>query len=239
MSLGAFRLGPVPTLFDAHPNPARRPDRVVREGIVHLPAFLTMEQQDQVVSTAREYARRTASLPWGMRQRRVKSGTMSAHLMSLGEHWDYERHRYIRGEGSQAVPAIPETFVGIAHAVLRMAGELDESLAPWVAGFRVEAALVNYYPPGSGMGLHQDGYEDSGAPVVSLSIGDSAVFRAGGTIDRNKPWDGIYLESGDALVFGGPARDIFHGIVRLDDNTAPMGCGLRQGRINVTFRQVR
>lgn len=56
---------------------------------------------------------------------------------------------------------------------------------------------------------------------------------------RYKPWDDILLASGDAIVFGGPARDIFHGVVRLDDNTAPEGCGLEKGRLNMTFRQVQ
>lgn len=229
----------MPTLFDAHPNPPRPHNRCVREGIVHLPGWLDLAQQEALVSQARELARATARTPWGMHNRKVKSGTMSAQLMSLGEHWDYERHRYIAGAGGIKVPPVPETFVAVAHAVLAAAGELDPTLAPWVPAFRVDAALVNYYPPGSGMGLHQDGYEDSLAPVVSLSIGDSAVFRAGNTHDRNKPWDDIYLQSGDALVFGGPSREIFHGITRLDEHTAPSGCGVATGRINITFRQIR
>jgi alkylated DNA repair protein (DNA oxidative demethylase) len=80
--------------------------------------------------------------------------------------------------------------------------------------------------------------EESPAPVVSLSIGDEALFRMGGTEGRSKPWDDVLLMSGDLLVFGGPARRAYHGVPRIHPDTAPTGCGLRKGRINVTIRQV-
>ena len=89
------------------------------------------------------------------------------------------------------------------------------------------------------MGLHVDAMEEAAAPVISLSIGDEALFRMGNTEGRTRPWDDVTLMSGDLLVFGGPARWAYHGVPRITPGTAPAGCGLREGRINVTMRQVR
>ena len=78
-----------------------------------------------------------------------------------------------------------------------------------------QACLVNYYPPGARMGLHQDRDEgDFTAPVVSLSLGDTAVFRIGGTSRRGRTTS-LRLASGDALVLGGAARLAFHGVDRI------------------------
>lgn len=222
------------TLFEISREPQR-----IREGIVHLPGFLTPQQQHYLVTTARNLARAQAGTPFAMQQRKLKSGTMSAHLMSLGRHWNYERGLYVTQQDGHTVAPTPPELIDVARSVLTAAGSLDPALAAWVGEYKYEATLVNYYPPGSGMGMHQDLYEESKAPVISLSMGDSAIFRAGNVSDRNKPWDDILLASGDAIVFGGPARDIFHGVVRLDDNTAPEGCGLEKGRLNMTFRQVQ
>lgn len=99
-----------------------------------------------------------------------------------------------------------------------------------------EACLINYYAPGARMGLHQDRDEaDLGAPVVSLSLGDTAQFRIGGT-RRSDPTRSIRLASGDALVLGGAARLAFHGIDRIVAGSSallPEG-----GRFNLTVRRV-
>ncbi len=99
-----------------------------------------------------------------------------------------------------------------------------------------EACLVNVYEPSARMGLHQDRDEDDfDAPVVSLSLGDAGLFRFGGTA-RSDRTRSVRLQSGDALVLGGPARLAFHGIDRLIAGTStllPEG-----GRINLTLRRV-
>ena len=99
-----------------------------------------------------------------------------------------------------------------------------------------EACLINYYGPAAKMGLHQDKDEqDLDAPVVSVSLGDTAMFRIG-TTERNGPVQSLKLYSGDVLVFGGPARLDFHGISRIYPGTStllPEG-----GRINLTLRRV-
>lgn len=99
-----------------------------------------------------------------------------------------------------------------------------------------EACLINVYGPEARMGLHQDRDEqDFAAPVVSLSLGDTCLFRIGGT-RRSDPTRSIRLASGDAVVLGGAARLAFHGVDRIMPGTStllPEG-----GRINLTMRRV-
>jgi DNA oxidative demethylase len=100
-----------------------------------------------------------------------------------------------------------------------------------------EACLVNSYAAGTRMGLHQDrDEEDLAAPVVSLSLGDSALFRIGGT-SRSGPTTSLKLASGDAIVFGGPARLAYHGIDRIMAGTSTLLA--EGGRINLTLRRVK
>jgi alkylated DNA repair protein (DNA oxidative demethylase) len=99
-----------------------------------------------------------------------------------------------------------------------------------------EACLINYYCADAKMGLHQDRDEqDFDAPVVSLSLGDTCLFRVGGT-QRKDPTRSVRLASGDAVVLGGGARLAFHGVDRILSGTStllPEG-----GRINLTLRRV-
>lgn len=114
------------------------------------------------------------------------------------------------------------------------------ALAAWrdLAGYPAppEACLINWYGAQAKMGLHQDRDEEEfGAPVLSLSLGDTGLFRLGGT-SRKAPTRSFALASGDALVLGGAARLAFHGIDRIRPGTStllPAG-----GRINLTLRRV-
>jgi alkylated DNA repair protein (DNA oxidative demethylase) len=117
----------------------------------------------------------------------------------------------------------------------------DLALRAWrdLAGYGPppEACLINVYAPTARMGLHQDRDEqDFSAPVLSLSLGDTCLFRIGGT-SRGDPTRSFRLASGDAVVLGGPARLAFHGVDRIMPGTStllPEG-----GRINLTLRRVR
>jgi len=107
-------------------------------------------------------------------------------------------------------------------------------LAPKAAA--PEACLINFYDAEAKMGLHQDRDEqEMSAPVVSLSLGDSASFRLGG-LKRNGPTRSFPLDSGDALVLGGPARLAFHGVDRILAGSSSLLPG--GGRINLTLRRV-
>jgi alkylated DNA repair protein (DNA oxidative demethylase) len=120
-------------------------------------------------------------------------------------------------------PAMPDTL-------LKAWTELAHYASP------PEACLINFYGPAAKMGLHQDRDEAVfDAPVLSLSLGDSCVFRVGGS-KRNDPTRSFRLSSGDALVLGGDCRLAFHGVDRIEPGTStllPEG-----GRINLTLRRV-
>ena len=99
-----------------------------------------------------------------------------------------------------------------------------------------QACLINFYGAGAKMGLHQDRDEDDfTAPVVSLSLGDSCLFRLGG-LKRSDPTRSFRLNSGDALVLGGDARLAFHGVDRIESGTSTLLA--EGGRINLTLRRV-
>ena len=100
-----------------------------------------------------------------------------------------------------------------------------------------EACLVNFYETSAKMGLHQDKDEDDlDAPVLSISLGDTALFRIGG-VKRSDPTRSFRLASGDALIIGGASRLAYHGIDRIYPSTSTI---LKDGgRINLTLRRVK
>jgi alkylated DNA repair protein (DNA oxidative demethylase) len=100
-----------------------------------------------------------------------------------------------------------------------------------------EACLVNLYREGAKMGLHRDQDEDEfAAPVVSVSLGDTAIFRIGG-LERAGKTETLKLASGDVLVMGGPSRLRYHGIDRVLGGSSSQVPG--GGRVNLTLRRVR
>ena len=114
------------------------------------------------------------------------------------------------------------------------------ALRAWhdLAGYAAppEACLINVYGPTARLGLHQDRDEqDFAAPVVSLSLGDTCLFRIGGT-RRSDPTRSIRLASGDAVVLGGAARLAFHGVDLILPGTSTLLA--EGGRINLTLRRV-
>ncbi|KAG1654518.1 hypothetical protein FOA52_008550, partial [Chlamydomonas sp. UWO 241] len=112
--------------------------------------------------------------------------------------------------------------------------------------FVPDVCLVNHYEKTGRLGYHQDKDETPESlrrqlPVVSLSIGDAADFIFGSTPNEAEAGR-VRLESGDALVFGGPSRMVFHAVPTIHAGTVPRAlvdaCGLRPGRLNLTIRQV-
>jgi alkylated DNA repair protein (DNA oxidative demethylase) len=120
-------------------------------------------------------------------------------------------------------PAIPDALIAMWNDIARYPHP-------------PQACLINYYGPGTKMGLHQDrDEEDFAAPVVSLSLGDSCLFRVGGD-KRGDSTRSFHLNSGDALVLGGGARLAFHGVDRIYSGTSTLLA--EGGRINLTLRRV-
>jgi len=103
-----------------------------------------------------------------------------------------------------------------------------------------EACLVNHYDAAARLGLHRDADErDTAAPVLSVSLGDTALFRIGGP-QRNDPTQSLKLASGDVVVLGGAARHSFHGVDRILPGSSRLlaGTPFESGRVNLTLRRV-
>jgi len=126
-------------------------------------------------------------------------------------------------------PVTGKPWPPIPEVLLSLWAEVTE------AGTPPQCCLVNRYRGSARMGLHQDLDETAEAPVVSVSLGDAALFRIGGQ-SRKAATRGIKLFSGDVLSFGGPARRMFHGIDRLLAGSSTLVPG--GGRINLTLRRV-
>ena len=221
------------------PEEPPRPRRVeIAPGAVHLPGWLTMEQQRKLVTACREWA----SGPVPMRHTRLPGGgIMSVQSVHLGWYWrPYHYSRTADDHNGARVAELPDWLADLGRSAVAAAYEhLDPDADPdasAAAAYHPDVALVNYYDRDAKLGMHQDKEERSDAPVVSLSIGDSCVFRFGNTETRNRPWTDVELASGDAFVFGGPSRFVYHGVPKLHPDSGPAGTGLPSGRLNLTLR---
>ncbi len=194
-------------------------------GLVYHPGFLDRAAQENLLDELRRIMRvaplytprmpRTDK-PWSVRM--TNCGT-------LGWVSDRNGYRYqpLHPERNEPWPAIPPVL-------LEAWAKLTKYPHP------PEACLINFYETSARMGLHQDkDEEDFDAPVLSFSLGDTALFRVGGT-KRSDKTRSFRLESGDALVLGGDSRLAFHGI----DKVYPVTSTLLKdgGRINLTLRRV-
>ncbi len=159
-------------------------------------------------------------------------GKMHVRMLCLGRHWNGRTYAYepTRADfDGKPAPPLPDDLRRLAADVAAAVGmRLDADLC-----------ILNYYDADARMGLHQDRDESAeslaaGLPIVSLSVGDAALFHFGGT-RRRDPVSRIRLESGDGFVFGGPARLRYHGVSCILPGTAPPALGM-SGRFNLTFR---
>jgi DNA oxidative demethylase len=209
----------------------QRPRAEVAPGAVHVPGWLTLEEQRRLVAACRQWARP----PAGMRATRLPTGgMMSVQTVCLGWHWIPYRYSRI-AEDVDGAPV--KEFPGWLADLGRRA--VADAYGDAAAGRRYcpDVALINYYGEKARMGMHADRDERSLAPVVSLSLGAACVFRFGNTQSRNRPWTDVELESGDLFVFGGPARLAYHGVPKTVPGSGRPETGLSTGRLNITLRE--
>ncbi|RJL23064.1 alpha-ketoglutarate-dependent dioxygenase AlkB [Bailinhaonella thermotolerans] len=232
----------------------------VAPGAVLVPGWLDPDRQHELLAACRAWARP----PAGLRRTRLPGGgVMSVRTVCLGWHW--QDYRYSRTVDGVPVKPFPAWLADLGRAAVLAAyspggagagrtaepgqgangadsggaagpGSGDGEGGAAAGRYRPDIALVNFYDDNARMGLHQDKDERSPAPVVSLSLGDTGLFRFGNTESRRRPWTDIPLESGDLFVFGGPSRLAYHGVTRVLPGTAPVWLGLR-GRLNITLRE--
>jgi DNA oxidative demethylase len=199
-------------------------------GTILLQAWLSPEAQRELATRCFEIG----TQPAGFYTPVVRGGAyMSIKMVCLGRHWNAKTYRYEATRSDYdglPVQELPEVLKELAR---RAARETGMTIEP-------DVCLINCYPGGGRLGLHQDKDErpetiEAGTPVVSISLGDTAKFLIGG-LKRKDPVKRVLLESGDALVMGGPSRLRYHGVSGILAGTASQELGI-QGRLNLTFRQ--
>ncbi|WP_093799582.1 alpha-ketoglutarate-dependent dioxygenase AlkB [Streptomyces sp. Wb2n-11] len=203
----------------------------IAPGAVHVPGWLPVDEQRELVGACREWARGPVPI---RRTRLPNGGVMSVRTVCVGWHWQPYRYTRTADDVNGApVAAFPEWLAELGRRALAVAYGDEEA----ARGYAPDTALVNFYDGDAKMGMHQDRDERSGAPVVSLSIGDTCVFRFGNTESRGRPYTDVELASGDLFVFGGPSRFAYHGVPKVLPGTGGPGTGLAGGRLNITLRE--
>jgi alkylated DNA repair protein (DNA oxidative demethylase) len=194
-------------------------------GLKHLPGYFDRAAQEILIATLREaLANAPLYTPVMPRSGRPFTVRMS-NLGALGWVSNREGYRYqpTHPETGKPWPAIPPMVMDVWRDVS------DYDPEP-------QACLVNYYREGAKLGLHRDeDEEDFAAPVVSISLGDTAIFRIGGT-ERGGKTETFKLATGDVLVMGGASRLRYHGIDRVLSGTSTLLAD--GGRLNLTLRRV-
>lgn len=209
---------------------------VIAPGAVHVPDWLGAGRQGELLAACRAWARP----PAGLRTVRTPGGgVMTARQVCLGLHWypyGYARTS-VDGDGAPVKPMptwlaeLGREAVTAAYGVPPGSGS-EPGSEPWES---YDIALINFYAGDSRMGMHRDAEERSSAPVVSLSLGDTCVFRFGNTASRGRPYQDVELRSGDLFVFGEASRRAYHGVPKVLPGTGPRELGLI-GRLNITLR---
>lgn len=191
----------------------------------YLPEFLDRSAQAQVLRDLRLSLEEAPPVTPVMPKTAKPLSVRMSNVGPLGWVSDKSGYRYQATHPATGLPwpAIPPSIMAVWNKVSNYAHP-------------PESCLVNFYDGDAKMGLHQDrDEEDFSAPVVSISLGDAAIFRIGGTTRAGKT-NSLKLVSGDVLILEGPSRLAFHGIDRIIGGSSTL---LKDGgRINLTLRRV-
>jgi len=196
------------------------------QGLHYLPELFSRQEQERLIQIVRAGVKSAPFYQPKMPRTGQPTSVIMSNFGSLGWISEQSGYRYdpLHPKTGKPWPKIPPELL-----------KLWDEVANWPAP--PQACLINWYREGSRLGLHVDADEAAkDAPVVSISLGDQALYRIGGP-NRSDPTCSFKLHSGDVLVLGGYARHCFHGIDKIYPGTSslvPKG-----GRINLTLRVVR
>ncbi|KAE9137070.1 hypothetical protein PF010_g1460 [Phytophthora fragariae] len=230
---------------DEVPPRGRTDTGALLPGLVILKGFLSPQEQQELVNDSRGMGLGEG----GFYKPTYASGAKCRlHQMCLGRHWNVQTEKYEARRSNHddaPVPALPVSWKGYAHRSLEAAREIDPQVMGTCTQMTPDICVVNFYKMAGRNGMHIDKDESDeamsmGSPVISFSIGCAAEFAY---IDHYpEPHEAVpivRLESGDALVFGGPARKVVHALTRVYNNTQPSWLRMRSGRLNLTFREYK
>ncbi len=198
----------------------------LHEGIIRICDYLTIAQQYELLDDIRAVVKCAPLYRPSMPRSGKPLSVRMSNCGNLGWVSDkdggyrYQRHHPVSGE---KWPPIPE-------ALLSLWSELTSFPV------KPEACLINYYDENARMGLHQDTDEENlEAPIMSISLGDSCLFRVGG-VNRSDKTTSFKLHSGDIVILSGKSRLAYHGVDRIYAGTSTL---LKNGgRVNLTLRRV-
>ncbi|XP_047167061.1 alpha-ketoglutarate-dependent dioxygenase AlkB-like [Vigna umbellata] len=223
---------------------------LLRPGMVLLKNFISHDEQVDIVKVCRELGLGLG----GFYQPGYSNGAkLQLKMMCLGMDWNPRTYKYgnKRIFDGSTPPSIPNHFSELVRRAIQEAQSLTKKeyraskLEDILPSMTPDICIVNFYTKNGKLGLHQDRDESRESlrkelPVVSFSIGDSADFLYGDERNVHKA-EGVILESGDVLIFGGESRRVFHGVRSVLPNSAPKellrDSGFSPGRLNLTFRQ--
>ena len=199
----------------------------VAPGVAYWPRFFGPAEQANLLE---EVLARVAEAPFYRPTMPGSGKSLSVEMTNFGPlGWVTDQLKGYRYEPVHPVTGAP--WPAIPPTLLQLWADATDYPAP------PDACLVNLYRADTRMGLHRDEDEEpKDAPVLSVSLGDTALFRFGG-LSRRDPTRTLKLASGDVLMFRGPARLMYHGVDRI--LTGSSGLLPEGGRINLTLRRVR
>jgi len=190
-----------------------------------LPGYITLDEQQRLLADVQDVLTEAPLYTPVMPRSGNPLSVRMSNCGPLGWLSEQTGYRYARVHPVTGAPwpAIPARALDLWHRATGVA-------------YEPEACLINSYGPEARLGLHRDEDEDAKeAPILSISLGDTALFRLGGPT-RKSPTRSVRLTSGDCVVLEGPSRDWFHGVDRILPGTSrllPEG-----GRLNLTLRRV-
>ena len=198
----------------------------ISDGIFYFPSFLDLGEQQNLVEEIRQIVVQAPLYTPIMPRTGKPMSVRMTNCGSLGWVTDKERgYRYqkMHPVSGDPWPAIPDTLLSLWSELANYEHE-------------PEACLINFYEATAKMGLHQDRDEENfDAPVVSISLGDSCLFRISNET-RGGPSQSLKLHSGDVIILSGKGRLAFHGVDRIYPDTSTLL--KNSGRINLTLRRV-
>ena len=214
-------------------------------GTLLLKNFLSPVAQQEIVNQCRDLGTQRGGF---YRPVYASGAKCKLRMMCLGNHWNVQTEKYEQVRSNyDSAPVLPlsDDLKQYSRDAVAYGRQHDPEIVGQCSGMEPDICVVNYYAHSGRNGLHIDKDESTeamerGSPVVSFSIGCAADFAYALKYPEKQdktPVPVVRLESGDALIFGGPSRKLVHALTRVYPRTSPCVLRMRSGRLNLTFRE--